>query len=462
MIHIGQTFDLALIKTLNAATVTPIMLGADVTFDITVTNQGTLDATQIQVNEYIPTGLTLNDPNWTANAGVATLNTPIAALAAGASTTVSVTMTVDSAFQGTSITNNAEVASALDGDGNPAKDVDSTPNSEDGTTPDPLNDDTAATDGSDDYDSEVVSIQTHLVHIGNLVWIEDDNDGDASTGTITYPPAGTVVTATASDGTTYTGTTDASGHYDIEVPINDTYTVTVHTPSETVPTAGSDDDAVPDDTSENNKTHNGTGTTVSVGTTDNLTLDFGFVARYHVGTHFWIDGSNGGDNDGIYQEGTETPVANALVELLDGNGTKLYWTDETNTSTTTEETEYPIETKTTEAGEYGFDVPAGSYQVRFHMSSELEAEGYGFIGNNSNNHDDNVNIDNANKNGITQTVEVGPGHKTADLTLDAAVNCACAEVSSGASALGTLGLLAMILMTLGSGLLFIRREEGIV
>ena len=68
-------------------------------------------------------------------------------------------------------------------------------------------------------------------HIGNLVWIEDDNDGDASTGTITYPAAGTVVTATASDGTTtYTGTTDANGRYDIEVSANDTYTVTVGTP----------------------------------------------------------------------------------------------------------------------------------------------------------------------------------------------------------------------------------------
>ncbi|MEE9328147.1 MAG: hypothetical protein V3U71_12750, partial [Cocleimonas sp.] len=50
-----------------------------------------------------------------------------------------------------------------------------------------------------------------MVKIGNLVWIEDDNDGDSTTGNIT-PVVGSTVTATASDGTTtYTGITDASG-----------------------------------------------------------------------------------------------------------------------------------------------------------------------------------------------------------------------------------------------------------
>ena len=189
-------------------------------------------------------------------------------------------------------------------------------------------------------------------------------------------------------------------------------------------------------------------------------IDLGIKpSLYHIGTHFWIDENGNNQYDG---SSTDTPIPDALVELLDEDGSKLYWTDETNTSVTTEETAFPVETQTTEDGEYGFDVPAGSYQVRFHIPPELETEGYGFTGNNGNNHDDNANIDNANKNGITQTVEVGPGHKTADLTLDAAVSCLCANApiqSNGGSALGVVGLLLMMLMTLGSGLLFVRREE---
>lgn len=116
------------------------------------------------------------------------------------------------------------------------------------------------------------------VAIGDVVWLEDDNDGDASTGNITYPAEGTVVTATASDGTTtYTGSTDVAGGYNIEVPKDDTYTVTVATPTGFIPTAGSDDNNVPDDVTENNLSHDGAGTTVVVADSDNLTLDFGFT-----------------------------------------------------------------------------------------------------------------------------------------------------------------------------------------
>ena len=297
------------------------------------------------------------------------------------------------------------------------------------------------------------------VHIGNLIWIENDNDNNPTTGDITYPPAGTVVTATASDGTIYTGATDANGRYDIEVPVNDTYVVTVETPSGTVPTIGSGDNAVPDDASEDNQSHDGKGTTVVVNTSDNLTLDFGFTTRYHIGTHFWIDGSNGGENDGIYQEGVETPIAEARVELLDENDSKLYWTDETNTTLTSTPTDYPAETTTSLTGEYGFDVPEGSYRVRFTIPQDLTDKGYDFVDQGSNT-DDSINENVANNQGITQEVTVGPNHKTEDLTLDGAVNCGCADiVSDSADALGIFGMLLMILGTAIAGLLFIRREE---
>ena len=113
-ITIGQTFDLALTKTVSAATPAPYTPGSTITYMVTVVNQGTLDAYSIGLNDYIPTGLILADAAWTDVAGVATLNTPVAFLASGATTMVPITFTIDPAFQGTSITNNAEISEADD------------------------------------------------------------------------------------------------------------------------------------------------------------------------------------------------------------------------------------------------------------------------------------------------------------------------------------------------------------
>ena len=93
-------FDLALIKTISASTPGPYMPGGLVTFDITVVNQGSLDAFNVNVNDYIPTGLTLTDPAWIAAGGVATMVAPIASLTAGTQTVVPITFTIDPNFMG--------------------------------------------------------------------------------------------------------------------------------------------------------------------------------------------------------------------------------------------------------------------------------------------------------------------------------------------------------------------------
>jgi len=88
----------------------------------------------------------------------ARLVTPIEDITvAEGSETVSITFTVDADFQGTDIVNNAEIESQEDVDG-PREDDDSTPGDEDGTTPDPLDDDVDATDGSDDYDPADITV----------------------------------------------------------------------------------------------------------------------------------------------------------------------------------------------------------------------------------------------------------------------------------------------------------------
>lgn len=66
---IVATFDVALIKTLKAGQPSNVAVGDDVTFTISIVNQGTIPATNIQVTDYIPTVANSNtehylDTNW--------------------------------------------------------------------------------------------------------------------------------------------------------------------------------------------------------------------------------------------------------------------------------------------------------------------------------------------------------------------------------------------------------------
>ena len=103
----------------------------------------------------------MSDATWIDNGGVASLVTPIASIPAGTTTTVQAIFTIDAAYMGTSIMNNAEISTADDDmiitNIGPI-DVDSTPGDEDGTTPDPNDDDTADTNGGDDYDPALIQI----------------------------------------------------------------------------------------------------------------------------------------------------------------------------------------------------------------------------------------------------------------------------------------------------------------
>ena len=188
-VMIGQTFDLALIKTLNSVTPGPFSPGSTVTYDITVQNQGTVDAYDIQLNDYIPTGLTLTDVQWTeATAGTATLSNEIPFIAAGDNEVVTISFTIDNDFTGTSITNNSEIASAdddTDPTNTPPTDMDSTPGSEDGTVEDPDNDDMGNTTGGDDYDPETISVVQEFDLAITKVYTsfsDDDMDGSMSPG----------------------------------------------------------------------------------------------------------------------------------------------------------------------------------------------------------------------------------------------------------------------------------------
>ena len=242
----------------------------------------------------------------------------------------------------------------------------------------------------------------------------------------------------ASDGTSYTGTTDANGHYLIQVPANDTYSVQIETLPGTAPTAGSEDATASSDGSEDNRSHNGSGTTVVIGTSDNLTLDFGFTESVtaSIGNLFWID-SNG---NGIVDNG-EQGLNGVTVELLDDNGNIL-------------ETQITHNDSEGRPGYYLFEglTPNQEYHVHFDYSQTDLADGYIFspvIGGN--------NTNNANGEGLTIAVTPHVGENI--FILDAGINCGCANiVSDSVDALGILGALFMILMLLA--IVLLSHREG--
>jgi len=176
---------------------------------------------------------------------------------------------------------------------------------------------------------------------------------------------------------------------------------------------------------------------------------------YYIGTHFWIDNNK----NGIFDD-DEEGVAGSIVELLDQDGNKLYWTDETQTTLTKEKTGYPAEVKTDENGAYHFYVAAGTYSVRFNMPDAYNE--YVFDAQQEND-DQNTHVNAADNRGVTVLVTVGPNSKADDLTLDAGIYCSCDNAtikSNGASALGIFSTMMMMFLTLLSGLYFIRQDEN--
>lgn len=145
-------FDLALLKRLADGQATSVKPGDTIKFSIEVSNQGTVEATNIAVTDYIPAGLTLADAAWTDNGdGTATLKTPIATLTAGGKTLVDISFTVKADATAGKFTNAAEISAATGG-----TDVDSTadtsPANEKGIVDD------ATSDPTDEDDHDVADI----------------------------------------------------------------------------------------------------------------------------------------------------------------------------------------------------------------------------------------------------------------------------------------------------------------
>jgi uncharacterized repeat protein (TIGR01451 family) len=148
-------FDLALRKKLATGQATSVKAGDTVKYSIEVLNQGTVAASNIEVVDYIPAGMTLADANWTDNKdGTATLKTPIASLAATGSAFVEISLKLDTTVKAGIINNSAEISKATPATAG-LTDIDSTP---DTTNSDNVVNDVVDNSGSDEDDHDIEPI----------------------------------------------------------------------------------------------------------------------------------------------------------------------------------------------------------------------------------------------------------------------------------------------------------------
>ena len=212
----APVFDLALMKKLSTGQSANVVAGSIVKFTISIINQGNVDATNVQVSDYIPTGLTLNDANWTATAGVATLNTVIASLPARQTVTRDITFKVGTSVTGT-ITNFAEISAASNAQN--LLDVDSTPDANstnDGTPKNDVVNENGKTGGDeDDHDPESITVTpTPKGSLGDFVWKDSNNNGIQDETTPNEGGVAGVQIELFKDGTLVAkDTTDATGKY---------------------------------------------------------------------------------------------------------------------------------------------------------------------------------------------------------------------------------------------------------
>ncbi|MEZ5030635.1 MAG: gliding motility-associated C-terminal domain-containing protein [Saprospiraceae bacterium] len=128
-------FDLALVKKVADSQSFPVKPGDQVLFQVTVFNQGTYDAYNVQITDAVPTGLTVIDAAWTQTGNTAQMNNPLAFLAAGDSIVIDLLTMIDNDFMGYTLLNRAEISEA-DDNNNPFDDFPEDVDSQPDTNPD--------------------------------------------------------------------------------------------------------------------------------------------------------------------------------------------------------------------------------------------------------------------------------------------------------------------------------------
>jgi len=343
-------YDLALIKNLAAGQNETIFPEQDVTFTITVLNQGTIEANNIVVTDYIPSGLTLNDADWSLSGNTASYNVP-GTLNPGQSATVDITFTADSQLTNDQqIVNRAEISSSDAPAPFVPVDEDSTADSDAGNDAggevNGNTDDTVNNENGDEDDSDPEDVTVSTMSIGSTVFIDNNNNGIQDLGDDDTGIAGVTLELWRDGALVATTVTDANGDYLFDDLAPGNYIVEIkedgnfgdadplaelHLSSE--PTDNEDNQQDGDD---NGMQVGGSGTEVKspvivlspndeptnesaqggnqdAGNDDNgdMTVDFGFVPEFSIGSNVFVDSNNNGTRD-AGEEGIE----GILVEIF--------------------------------------------------------------------------------------------------------------------------------------------------
>ena len=161
-----EVFDLSLEKAISPLQTAPITIGSTITYDIEVCNQGTVDAYNVEVVDYVPTGLMVTDPNWMASGLNPSqfFHTIPGPITPGTCQIVQLVATVVSppAAPATTYVNFSEISDAEDVNGDSPPDIDSDPDN-DPNNDGPVNDGTTDNTGGDEDDHDPAEIAFVLV-----------------------------------------------------------------------------------------------------------------------------------------------------------------------------------------------------------------------------------------------------------------------------------------------------------
>jgi len=352
---VGQVYDLALTTSYvnyidNDASGT-LTVGDDIQYNIIVINQGTVNANNIEITEYLPAGTSLSpvDMNgWTTGAGGLLTNNIATVPTTGSGVPIDVIVRVDPSFTGMTVQTWAEI-SVDDG-----PDEDSTP---DQFNTDPFGGDDIVDNSNgdeDDHDpAESPAVIFPFTSLGDFVWEDIDGDGQQDPGepgiegiqVSLYTSAGVLVS---------TQFTDASGLYEFENVVPGLYIIHFDAPFDmdfTLPNATNNSN---NDSNVDNSNGYGTTAVINVGVgAEDFSIDAGLHFCVPIGDLVWLD-----YNENDQWDQVENGINGMRVNLMrQGLGGDYYLWDYTHTG-------HKPGTPSDD-GYFKFCAPPGTYYLEF-------------------------------------------------------------------------------------------------
>ena len=383
-----QVFDLALTKTVVNPEPT-YEIGNEVTYEISIMNQGNVAASQIDIVDYIPCGMTLSPSSsgWTIDIDDYANTTIAGPLSLGASTSVFITLIIGDCAMETGFRNNAaEIAGANDPSG-PAGDFDSSPDKN------PGND----LPGEDDIDEIEIAISLGS-SIGDFVFNDFDGDGVQDGGEPGIPDV-QVLLYDAFDNLIAVTETDGSGMYEfIDIATGDYYIV-FNNDNDNLAQTLSDvgNDALDSDITGENGPGSTSVFTLIAGQNDD-TRDAGFFQCLDIKGVTYYD-----INEDDIRQPTENGINGLVTNLYRRiNGVWILWDSET--------THHDYDTPSDD-GIWDFCVPPGTYYIELEMPPIGLVRVRPFIGGSNFDSD----ITGSNGPNTTPTFTLNPGGSKTDL-----------------------------------------------